>query len=46
MALSSVYPLELSNGVLASADCPQCGAHILANRDNVACACSQAVALI
>lgn len=41
-----VRPLELTNGILVSSDCPQCGAHILANRDNVTCACGQAIASI
>jgi len=40
-----VRPLELTNGVLVSAGCPQCGAQILANHADVACACGQAVAL-
>jgi hypothetical protein len=41
-----VRPLELTNGVLMPAGCPQCGAQILANRAEIACACGQAVALI
>ena len=41
-----VRPLELTNGVLVPADCPQCGVYILANRAEVACACGQAVALL
>jgi hypothetical protein len=41
-----VRPLELTNGILVPASCPQCGAQILANRAEVACACGQAVALI
>ena len=41
-----VRPLELTNGTHTSAGCPQCGAQILANRAEVACACGQAVALI
>src|SRR5262249_51816474 len=41
-----VRPLELTNGILASAGCPQCGAQVLANRAEVACACGQAVSLI
>jgi len=40
-----VRPLELSNGILVSAGCPQCGAQILANRAEVACACGQAISL-
>lgn len=41
-----VRPLELTNGTHTSASCPQCGALVLANRAEVACACGQAVALI
>ena len=41
-----VRPLELTNGIHAQAGCPQCGAQILANRAEVACACGQAVSLI
>jgi len=41
-----VRPLELSNDILALANCPQCGAQILANRAEVVCACGQVVALI
>ena len=41
-----VRPLELTNGVLAPADCPHCGAQILANRAEVACMCGQVVAFI
>jgi len=41
-----VRPLELMGGILAPAGCPQCGAQILANRAEVACACGQAVALV
>jgi hypothetical protein len=41
-----VRPLELTNGVLMPAGCPECGAQLLANRAQVACACCQAVALI
>ena len=41
-----VRPLELTNGILAAAGCPHCGAQILANRAEVACACGQAVSLI
>jgi hypothetical protein len=40
-----VRPLELTNGILVAAGCPQCGAQLLANRAEVACACGQAVAL-
>ena len=40
-----VRPLELIGGILAPADCPQCGHAVLANRAEVACACGQAVAL-
>jgi hypothetical protein len=41
-----VRPLELMGGILVASGCPQCGAKILANRAEVACACGQAVALI
>jgi hypothetical protein len=41
-----VRPLELMGGILAPASCPQCGAQLLANRSEVACACNQAVSLI
>jgi hypothetical protein len=41
-----VRPLELMGGILAPVGCPQCGARILANHAEVACACGQAVALI
>ena len=41
-----VRPLELTNGILAPAICPQCGAQILANRPEVACPFSQEIALI
>jgi len=41
-----VRPLELTNGILAPAGCPQCGAQILANGAEVACACGQVVSLI
>ena len=40
-----VRPLELTYGILVTAGCSQCGAQILANRDNVACACGQTVTL-
>jgi len=41
-----VRPLELTNGILVPAGCPQCGAQILANRAEVACVCGQPIALI
>jgi len=41
-----VRPLELMGGILVPAGCPQCGALVLANRPEVACACGQEVALI
>jgi len=41
-----VRPLELTNGILVAAGCPQCGAQILANHAEVACACGQTVSLI
>jgi len=41
-----VRPLELTNGILAPAGCPQCGAQIIANRAEVVCACGQVVLLI
>ncbi len=41
-----VRPLELTNGILVSAGCPQCGVQLLANRAEIACACGPAVALI
>jgi hypothetical protein len=41
-----VRPLELTNGILAPANCPQCGTCALANRAEVACACGQVVSLI
>lgn len=40
-----IHPLELINGTHAPADCPQCGALVLANRAAVMCACGQAVPL-
>lgn len=43
--IERVRPLELTNGILVPAGCPQCGAHILANRAEIACACGQAVSL-
>ncbi len=44
--VEQVRPLELTNGVLVPADCPQCGTQILANRAEVACACGQMISLI
>jgi len=41
-----VRPLELMGGILVPAGCPQCGALVLANHAEVACACGQAVTLI
>jgi hypothetical protein len=41
-----VRPLELTNGILAPAGYPQCGARILANRAEVACACGQKISLV
>ena len=41
-----VRPLELTNGILVTSNCPQCGAQILANRAEIVCACGQAVSLI
>ena len=41
-----VRPLELSYGILVAASCRQCGAQLLANCAEVACACGQAVVLI
>jgi hypothetical protein len=41
-----VRPLELMGGILAPVICPQCGAQILANRAEVACACGRAISLI
>ena len=41
-----VRPLELIGGNHEQAGCPQCGAHIFANRTEVVCACGQAVSLI
>ena len=40
-----VRPLELTNGILVPADCPQCGAQLLANRVEVRCTCGQVVTL-
>ena len=36
-----VRPLELTNGILVTPSCLQCGAQLLANRTEVACACGQ-----
>jgi len=41
-----VRPLDLIGGTHVQADCLQCGARVLANRAEVACACGQAVTLI
>jgi hypothetical protein len=41
-----VRPLELTSGILVPAGCSQCGAQLLANRNNVTCACGQEVTLI
>jgi len=41
-----VRPLELTNSIVGPAGCPQCGAQLLANRAEVACACGWAVALV
>jgi hypothetical protein len=41
-----VCPLEPMGSILVSAGCPQCGAQILANRAEVACACGRAISLI
>ena len=41
-----VRPLELMGGILAPLSCPQCGAQIVANHAEVACACGQAITLI
>ena len=43
--IERVRPLELSNGTHAPAGCLQCGAQILANRAEAACACGQTVSL-
>lgn len=40
-----VRPLQLTNGILVTSSCPQCGAQILANRAEVVCTCGQAVTL-
>jgi len=44
--IERVRPLELMGGILAPAICPQCGAQILANHAEVACACGQAIILV
>jgi hypothetical protein len=41
-----VHPLELTSSILVPAGCPHCGAQLLPNRVEVACACGQAVSLI
>jgi hypothetical protein len=41
-----VRPLELINGNYTQTGCPTCGVRLLANRTEVACACSQEVSLI
>jgi hypothetical protein len=41
-----VRPLELTNGILVPASCPQCGTQILANRAEAMCACGQVVLLL
>ena len=41
-----VRPLELTNSSHTQEGCPTCGAHILANRTEVVCACGQPVFLI
>jgi hypothetical protein len=41
-----VRPLQLTNGILVTSNCPQCGSQLLANRAEVICACGQAVSLI
>ena len=40
-----VRPLELTYGILVASGCSQCGAQILANHAEVACACGQVVTL-
>ncbi len=40
-----VRPLEITNGILVASSCPLCGAQLLANRAEVACACGQVVTL-
>jgi hypothetical protein len=41
-----VQPLQLTDGTHAQAPYPQCGAHVLANRVQVRCACGQAISLL
>src|SRR5262245_23093421 len=41
-----VRPLELSNGILVASGCPHCGAQILANSIEIACACGQMISVI
>lgn len=41
-----VRPLELTNSTYAPAGYPQCGVQILANRAEVACACSWVISFI
>ena len=41
-----VRPLELTDGVLVTSGCSQCGVQLLANRAEVVCACGQLVLLI
>ena len=41
-----VRPLELTNGIVGSAGCPQCRTHFLANHAQIAWACGQTVVLI
>jgi hypothetical protein len=41
-----VRPLELTNGILVASSCPQCGAQLLGNRAEVACACGQDIILV
>lgn len=41
-----IRPLELTYRLFVTSRCSQCGAQILANRAEVACACGQLVALI
>src|SRR5262249_40557720 len=38
--------LELTNGILASVGCPQCGVQLLANRAEITCAVGRTVSLI
>lgn len=41
-----VRSLELMGGILVASGCPQCGAQILTNSVEVACACGQEVTLL